>query len=402
MTVFRSLSDRKFLLLWTGQAISRLGDSIYRIALAWWVLEKTNSATAMGTVMVFSFIPTIFFSLIGGVTVDRLPRVRLMLLTDLVRGLVVTIIALLASARLLEVWHIYLASMAFGSVEAFFLPAYTSIIPELVPRENLTSANALTSLSNHVSSVAGPALGAWLISLSGIPSAFAMDGISFAVSIAFLLPLSRCIGAPTVAPSLGLTNDMREGLRFVAGSPWLWITITMAALGNITISAPLKVALPFLIKNNLHADVGALGIVYSSLAVGAVIGTVLFGRSAGTRRRGLIAYSAWFLGGLLILSIGLPMTLPVICFAALGVGALFSIFTIIWTTSLQDSVPRHLLGRVASIDNFGSYALIPVGFSLIGWVTDRTGADTVFMVAGGATTMLAALCLTQRSIRDRD
>jgi MFS family permease len=98
MRLLRSLAHRPFALLWTGQTISRLGDSLYRIALARWVLEKTGSATAMGTVLIFFFTPMIVFLLVGGVVVDRFHRLRTMLACDLLSGDVVSTVALLAYA----------------------------------------------------------------------------------------------------------------------------------------------------------------------------------------------------------------------------------------------------------------------------------------------------------------
>src|SRR5437763_4098374 len=119
MALFASLKHRPFALLWSGQTISRLGDSLYRIALAWWVLQKTGSAVAMGTVLICAFTPMLLFLLLGGVAVDRLPRLRLMLASDLLRGGIVAAVALLAFADRLELWHIYLASLVFGFVDAF-------------------------------------------------------------------------------------------------------------------------------------------------------------------------------------------------------------------------------------------------------------------------------------------
>ena len=112
MTFARALRHRSFALLWTGQTISRLGDSLYRIALAWWVLEETGSATAMSTVLIVSFLPMLLFLLIGGVAVDRLPRFRILLASDLVNGAVVAVVAVLAATGVLEVWHVYIASAA--------------------------------------------------------------------------------------------------------------------------------------------------------------------------------------------------------------------------------------------------------------------------------------------------
>jgi len=142
MNVLRSLKHRPFALLWTGQTTSRLGDSLYRIALAWWVLEKTGSAVAMGTVLIFSQIPLLLFLLIGGVVVDRLPRIRIMFVSDVLSGLVIAFVAVFAWFDLLQIWHIYIASMIFGFVEAFFFPAYQAVIPQITPPELLISANS--------------------------------------------------------------------------------------------------------------------------------------------------------------------------------------------------------------------------------------------------------------------
>ncbi|HKI52595.1 MAG TPA: MFS transporter, partial [Anaerolineales bacterium] len=138
MNILRSLKHRPFALLWSGQTISRLGDSLYRIALAWWVLEKTGSAVAMGTVLIFSQIPLLVFLLIGGVIVDRFLRIRVMFASDIVSGLVITFIAVFSWLDLLQIWHIYIASMIFGFVEAFFFPAYRAIIPQITTPEMLT------------------------------------------------------------------------------------------------------------------------------------------------------------------------------------------------------------------------------------------------------------------------
>ena len=134
MNALRSLRHRPFAFLWAGQTISRLGDNLYRIALAWWVLEKTGSATTMGTVLVLSQIPMLLFLLVGGVVVDRFPRIRIMFVADTLCGLVIGLIAILSWLNRLELWHIYIASMIFGLVEAFFLPAYQAVVQQITPQ----------------------------------------------------------------------------------------------------------------------------------------------------------------------------------------------------------------------------------------------------------------------------
>jgi hypothetical protein len=147
---FRALRLRSFALLWSGQTISRLGDRFYQVALVWWVLEKTGSAVVMGTVLIFFEVPMLIFVLLGGALVDRWPRLPVMMLSDLLRGLAVGVMAALAYANLLQVWHIYIISLIFGIVDAFFQPAYHASVPEIVPLEHLPSANSLTSLSGEI------------------------------------------------------------------------------------------------------------------------------------------------------------------------------------------------------------------------------------------------------------
>src|SRR5262249_48922691 len=130
MLIFRAFTNRSFALLWSGQTISRLGDSLYAIALAWWVLQKTGSATAMGIVLICAEVPMIVCLLFGGVAVDRFPRARLMLASDLLRGSLVFLIAFLAFLQWLDLWQICVMAALFGVVSAFFYPAYTALIPD--------------------------------------------------------------------------------------------------------------------------------------------------------------------------------------------------------------------------------------------------------------------------------
>lgn len=242
MGLFRTLMYSPFAWIWCGQTISRLGDSLYRIALSWWVLEKTGSATIMGTVLIFSFAPMLIFLLIGGVAVDPFPRLKVMILSDILRGATIIIVAVLAALQLLEVWHIYIASLIFGFVDAFFFPAYTAIIPELTPRELLPGANSLTSLSAQFANVAGPAIGAALVGLGGSAFGFAMNGLSFFLSALCLLPALKTRPVQTAADESGprpaMLTQLKEGLQVILASPWLWITIAIAAFSNVTMSTP--------------------------------------------------------------------------------------------------------------------------------------------------------------------
>lgn len=403
MTLLRALRIRSFALLWGGQTISRLGDSLYRIALSWWILEKTGSAAAMGALAVFSLVPMLLFLLVGGVAVDRLPRFRIMMASDVLNTFVVAMVALLAFTDQLQLWQVYAASMIFGLAQAFFYPAYNASVPQIVGSQDLTSANSLSNLSWQISGVLGPSLGAIIVAAGGTSAAFGLDSVSFLISAACLIPLRHI--RPPAAPSERKASplaDVGEGWRLVLASPWLWVTILVYAFINVTDSGPRNIALPFLIHDRLGLGVEALGLAASSFSIGSVTGALFLGRLKRIRRRGRLMYSAVVLGGLMIVLYGLSPNLAVLLAAAFIYGLSFSAIALIWTNTLQEMVPAEKLGRVSSIDALGSFVLMPVGFALAGWLTDQIGPVRVFVIGGGSTIVLALLAYLHPGVRSLD
>ena len=404
MTLFRALRLRPFALLWTGQSLSRLGDFVYEIALAWWVLQKTGSAQTMSLVLIFSITPSVLFSLIGGVAVDRVSRLGLMLVSDSARGLVALAVAVLGFAGRLEVWHVFVASLIFGFVDAFFQPAYAALVPQIVPEADLPSANSLTSLSLNLGRVAGPAVGAALVAAIGPAAAFAINGLSFLLSSLLLVPLLRAgLPAPARPPGpLQPWRDLRQGFATVFASPWLWITILMFSLTNVTLAGPYSIAMPFLVKDSLKADVGTLGLLYAVFPLGYILGGIWLGRYARLRHRGLLMYGATAVAALMLGLFGLLPPLWVLLAAALVNGAALEAGHLVWTNSLQSMVPNDQLGRVVSIDSLGSFGLLPVGLALAGWATQQFGPPAVFVIGGLFTAAISLLALLHPAIRNLD
>lgn len=416
--MLRSLKHRPFALLWTGQTVSRLGDSFYRIALAWWVLEKTGSATAMGTVLVLTQIPLLIFLLIGGIVVDRFPRIRIMFISDMSSGLIIAFIAVFSWLNILELWHIYIASVLFGFVEAFFFPAYQSIIPQITPPDMLTSSNSLNGLSRRITGIIGPSLGAALVVAGGTSLTFALDAVSFFISALFVFPLlrgnvSETQGVGKIPETPGRPGsmkealrqgmvDLREGFNVIIAVPWIWVTILIYGFVNMAEASPRAVAMPFLIKNDLGADVGLLGIFGSAFSLGFIVGAILLGQFKRLRRRGLMAYLTPLMQGALLLFFGFKFPIPVLIGSMFVYGFTFSVFGLIWDNTLQEMVPHEMLGRVYSIDGLGSFVFLPIGFALAGWATDLIGAPTVFLIGGVSTMVLALIGLSHPAIRNLD
>lgn len=324
-----------------------------------------------------------------------------MLACDLGRGLLMAAVAALALRGRLTVELVYVASFAFGMADAFFQPAYTAAVPALVPPPLLASANALAGLSLQLGRIAGPPLGAAVLTAAGAAAAFGLDGLSFVASAAVLLRLAGTVAAPRAPAERppAVAEALREGFAAVRGSPWLATSIVVQAFANALLAGAYTVALPFLIRGDLGGGVGMLGLFFATFAVGYVLGGAWATRSEKRRRRGVQAYLALALAGLGMLALALPLPLPLRLLAALVNGAGLEVFGVVWTTSLQETVPPERLGRVASIDAFGSFLLLPVGFAAAGWATGHLGAPMVCALGGGGTAALALLALLRPAVR---
>ncbi len=276
-------------------------------------------------------------------------------------------------------------------------------MPEVVPAEDLPSANSLTSLSGQLSGIAGPALGAAVVARGGTALGLGLDGLSFFASVCCLLPLLRLARLPQQQEaSPGIWTDLREGLATVAASPWLWITIAVAGISNVAYAGPMEVALPFLIKDHFHADVAVLGLFYSASSVGSVLAALWLGRMSRLRRRGPLVYVPWMAIGILVLVIGLPIPVQAILVASFLIGACNTVVGLVWVNTLQELVPQHLLGRVTSVDYLGSYILLPLGFAVGGWAARLLGPAPVFVIGGALQTVLVALGFLHPEIRALD
>ncbi len=406
---------RSLTILWSGQFLSQIGDSMFRIALAWQVLMLTGSALAMGTVLVANILPSVLFSLLGGAFADRLPRRLILLVSDSGRGVIVALVALLAYLHLLQFWHLLMLSALFGIAESFFFPAYQAMIPQLVETDSLQPANSLLQLGSLVSRVIGPTLALVCLVTIGTAGAFAGDALSFLLSVISLLAIgSLAVASPKESPlqvehqeapaqepqQTTMLQEIREGLRYVSTIPWLWMTIALAAAGNVTYFGSLMTALPRLVS---HAGYWLLGIFSTADAAGGIGAALLMGTIVHVQKRGTLAYLALIcsFSALVVLGLPLPHSLIFLFFALAGVmsGAGLGVFEVVWVTLLQERVPERLLGRVSSLDWLGSNALLPVGLLVVGSLADHLGASAVLLLCGLISLLLAIVGLCVPEIR---
>src|SRR5262245_6992532 len=176
------LGEREFRRLWLGRATSELGSSLVPVALAFAVVDLTDSASALGLVLATGFVSRIALLLLGGVVADRLPRQRVMLGADAARAVTQAVVAVLLFTDEARLWQLLVLFALYGAADAFFAPASTGLVPEVVTADRLQQANALLALTTSASAVVGPALSGLLVALLGSGTVFALDAATFAVS----------------------------------------------------------------------------------------------------------------------------------------------------------------------------------------------------------------------------
>jgi MFS family permease len=419
LRTFEALRSKPFAILWSGQTISALGDGAFLTAIAVEVFLLTRSATAMAAIVTAEMLPKLAFLLIGGIVADRLPRRLILLSSDATRGLLLCLITVLGLLHFLQFWHLLGLSFLFGIASSFFNPAANAFRPQLVNKEQLASANALSGLSTQMGILLGPMLGAGLIAIATPLGAFAFDGLSFLISAIclFFMPwqparetnkaietteqLRKQVNLRQALKQVG--SDLAEGWKFVRHAKWFYIGLPVATIGNMFLNGPLEVSMPKLVYEVYGQGSWLLGAISTSAAVGMIIASLLVGQYAHMPRRGTIMYMAVMLMSAAMLLYTLPVShqmQPILaCFANGCIGFGGGAFGILWVTIMQEKVPGELLGRVSSIDQLGAWSLLPLGYFLSGKLTDILGPVLVFLIGGIINVILAAIALVSKEVR---
>jgi len=387
--VLRALRHRDFRLLWTGQAISLTGDGIYLVAIAWLVYDISNKPSALAIVGFAWTLPQVAGLLLAGVLSDRFERRRLLVIADLIRCAAIGTIAALALADAAELWHLVLLVVVYGLGQALFQPAFTAILPEVVPREELLQANALREMLEPLGMrFAGPALGGVLIAVFGVGTAFLIDAITFAVSALAVIGI-RPRPPPRSEPG-SMRRDLGEGFAYVRAHAWLWGTLVGAAMFLLFTFGPFEVLLPYIIRNELGGDAATFGVVLAAGGAGSFLGALLVGRTGLPRRHVTFMWGAWCVGDLMFIGLAVANAAWQMCLVAFIAFGLGTAALVVWNTLMNTLVPPELLGRVSSFDWFVSIGLTPLSFAITGPVASVLGARTTLGVSGalGAATFL--------------
>ncbi|HEX2102794.1 MAG TPA: MFS transporter [Solirubrobacteraceae bacterium] len=389
MKLLRPLRERDFALLWLGMTISLLGDGIFLVAQAWQVYDLDNDPVALSLVGTAWTVGMVAFLLTGGIVSDRAERRKVLIAADLLRCAALVAMGVLSLTGGVEIWHLVALSLLIGAGEAFFGPAFGALVPDVVATEHLVQANALDQLVRQAAArLLGPALGGAVVALVGPGTAFLIDAATFLLSAACIAALQ--VRSLPQARARSARRELREGLRFVRGQPWLWATLVAASTGLLFFLGPLEVLLPFIVRNDVGGGAGGYGAVLACAGVGSILVSLWLSQRGVPRRYLTFMYGAWTVGTLPLIGYAYGTALWQLGLLSLVYGTCMTAGMVVWGTLMSTRVPPELRGRVHSLDWFVSIALTPVSFALTGPVSKWVGIDATMWAAA---LVPAAICV---------
>lgn len=408
------LWNRSFFLLWQGQTISQFGNLAFTFAMMLWLKDATGSASLMGFMMFASLLPGVLLGPFGGTFADRHSRIRIALVCDLLSGAAVLVLAFsMFDPRVVDlqpgavrfiIGLLFGVSVVTGILRAFFMPALTSAIPELVPRDKIPAANSLNQFAVQGSTLLGQAIGGLAYQLLGAPLLFLIDGISFlyaGICAGFIRLPPRPAKPASEHPFREFLKETGDGFRYLWKRPGLRDFIAIASVVNF-FGMPIAVLLPFYVETYLKADDKWYGFLLAFIGAGSIAGFILAGTvqlTGQARYRAIFAamvLAPVFFGTLgFVTNAYLAMALVFLGGAAVGV------INVYLMSMIQASTPDEVRGRVMGVVITLSSALMPIGMVVGGVVGDLTGKNVplVYAVCGGAALAVSLFGL-RRDLRE--
>ncbi|MGD8192258.1 MFS transporter [Brevibacillus ginsengisoli] len=384
--------NRNFISLWLGTVCSAVGDSSIYILLSWFIVDVTGSEAVLGTALLCMSLPRLVFMLFGGVIADRFNRKLVLGLSLMARAIVIGLFSLFLLAGENE-WlapAIYVMSVAFGIVDSFFWPARSSIVPQVIPKERLSTANSIMETSQQVSNIIGPLFASLLLYSKNYPLMFATIAAVFLLSVIAILSLRITHISderPNQSAASSIVHDTLEGIRYVKPIRSIVIILFISLFFNVTFMGPLSIGLPMLIKQ-MSWDGTFFGYLQGAIGVGAIIGALITGLSKGFRGyyNPIIPLFAGLIG-MAMVGVSFMSSLPYGLGAMLMIGICLSIINIPIFTYIQTIVEDRMLGRVMSLLTLMSSGLGPVSYAMSAFLLQQHLATPDLLIMGGGICM---------------
>lgn len=389
------LAEPLFRRLFVGRLVSFLGSSVAVVALAFAVLDVSGSPADLGIVLAAREVPQVIFLLIGGVVADRLPRNRVMVVSNVLSGVAQGVAAVLLLTGDARVWQLAALAAVNGVAVSFFFPASEGLVPQTVSRGRLQQANALLRLAQTSTSIGGAALGGLLVAATSPGWAIAADAASYLLAAAVLVSLRLPAIRKDAAASF--LRDLHEGWREFWSRTWLWSIVLQFSLVNAAWAGGFQLLGPVEANRRL-GGASAWGLVLSALSAGFVVGGLVALRWRTGR--------PLLVGTLGVFTMALPMAAlagnaPVwlLAAAAFTAGVGLEQFGVAWSTVMQEQIPMERLSRVYSYDALGSFVFIPIGFAAAGPAAAAIGVTPTIWVATGVLVGVTLLVLLSADVR---
>jgi MFS family permease len=389
----RPFRHRDYRFLVASMGVSLFASGMWIVALVWQVIELGGGPSELSLVATASSLGLLLSVLIGGVAADRLPRRALLIVVELVRIGTALAVGLLAVTGMLHLWHLAVVAFLIGAAEAFFFPAYTALLPTLLPPDELLAANGVEGMLRPVAQQAlGPALAGVVVGAAAPSVAILVAGGLYTVALLALVAM-RTLPVPAAAEGSSMLGELREGFGYLFRTGWLFATLAFASLYVLVLIGVFEVLLPFAVRDQTGSGAGGFAFVLGAFGVGGAIGSLVVSSLRMPRRYLTTMILLWGAGAAPMALIGMTDRLWVMGLAAFVVGFTGSAAMVIWGTLLQRRVPPHLLGRVSSLDFFVSLALMPVSMAVAGPVGEWIGIPTTFVLAGAVPVFLAVAAI---------
>lgn len=377
--------NRNLLYLLSGQFISQIGDKFYALALAFWVMETTKSAAAMGTVMLFSMLPSVITGFFLGGFVDRNSRKAILITADIIRGLTIAVVIAAFYFKALTLPIIILVQVVLSISSAFFNPAVLAIIPQIVEKEQLTKANALSQLVYGITLIIGPAVGGLAVAYIGYWFVFVFNAVSFFISAFFTLLLKIQV--------LQKNDENRkaklrviEGYKYIFQKRNLVVIITIVAIVHFFVGA-FQVAIPTLAVSLQGSGAKNLGFLETSFGLGAVGAGILLSTVKLNNKEEKVIFLSITLIGVFYFIIGVVNRLGIMVVwpymvAFMLLGSAIILASTCYKVIIQKSIENDMTGRVFGIVTSIGNGSIPVAAFIFGILTDIVKFNMISMFSG--------------------
>ncbi len=379
LQTFRSLHYRDFRLLWLGILGASAGNWIEQTAVAWVVLERTDSPTMVGVVQGARALPSLVMSPLGGVIADRFDRRRMLIVSQISAAALAVIMAVLDLTDVLRTWHIMALVLGFGIVWALNNPVRHSFIPQLVPRSDLMNAVALNSAGFNISRSIGPFIGAFLLGGLGFGYTYAIAAGLYGIALYFTFRI-RSQPGPGAGSRESLVENLRDGLRYVRQDR-LVLSLLFLALIPVTIGLPYITLVPVIARDVLHRTEVSYGVMLAFTGIGSLAGTLALASTANHNRGGVILLVVIGLFGASLVFFALAESFSLALVALFFTGMFSMIYLSMSNTLIQMTVDDRVRGRVMSIMNM-EFGLSPLAAVAAAAVAEATSPGKTVMGLG--------------------